>query len=159
MLWWLPQNNRDSNSPGRYEVIYKSGFTFTLDNRGAIPWTDLYNSPQTQLSWQAPLYWAGKDWSWNGNVFVRGFDQVPLNYFGGGFMGISQQEYSPNNLDINAMRGDLELVELSSDATTVKHFSGWVSDRLLEPYLTIIPIKNPSINQPNPLVSLPLSSK
>ncbi len=157
VLWWLPQNNRDSNSPGRYEVPYQPGFTVTLDDRGVISWTDLYQSPQIKVNWKAPFYWVGKDWSWNGNVFVRGFDQVPLNYFGGGFTGINQQEYSLNNLDINAMRGDLELIELSPDATTLKHFSGWVSDRVLEPYLTIIPVKNPSINQPNPLVSLPFS--
>ena len=155
VLWWLPQNPRDSNSQGRYEVRYDSGFTKTLSDREIIPWTEYYDSSFTLPNWLAPVHWVGDDWHWNGNIFVRGFDQVPLNFFGGGFTGIGTEEYNQYNMrDMNAIRGDLELIALSQDTIEVKYYSGWVNDRLLEPYLTIIPQRKLPKKQENPLLQL-----
>ena len=55
----------------------------------------------------------------------------------------------PNNW--NAMRGDLDLLSLSGKSTSVKYYSGWVDEALLQPYLAVVPQERPTNPQPNPL--------
>ncbi|HEY9298036.1 MAG TPA: hypothetical protein VIQ31_17075, partial [Phormidium sp.] len=55
--------------------------------------------------------------------------------------------------NLNAMRGDLELVNLSKNSTSVKYYSGWVDDALINPYPTVVP-QYPKNAQPNPLESI-----
>ena len=150
VLWWSPQSYETAK--GRYEVKYDEGFTVQLNDQGAMPWSNLDDSLSSPPSWESLLYWPGRDWHWSGNRFVRGFDEVPLNFFGGGPNGIGSWEVSQNNRqEINAVRGDLDLLELTEDLTKVKHYSGWIEDSLLTPYLTIIPQAQSSPEQPNPL--------
>ena len=86
---------------------------------------------------------------------VRGLDEVELNLVGGGAVGISSGQPNDDYIyDMNALRGDLELLELTKDTTKVKHYSAWVEDSLLQPYLTIVPRVRPSESQPNPLLEI-----
>ncbi|MFB2773334.1 hypothetical protein ACE1AT_29290 [Pelatocladus sp. BLCC-F211] len=50
----------------------------------------------------------------------------------------------------NAIRGDLELIEISEKSTTVKYYSGWVDETNLNPYLTVLPQTQPQNKQLNP---------
>jgi len=156
VLWWSPQNYETRQ--GRYEVKYEPGFTVKLDDQGGISWAEYYqSSSEVIIIGEAPIYWSGKDWKWSGNRFTRGFDQVSLNYFGGGPIGIGSWEIKDNNPpDKNAIRGDLELLELTKNSTEVKYYSGWVDDSLLLPYLTIIPQEQSDSIKPNPLEGIKL---
>ncbi len=118
VLWWSPKNFQTRQ--GRYEVKFNQGFTVKLDDQGGMPWSEFYqssNSPSPP-SWEPQVYWSGRDWHWRGDRFVRGFDQVPLNFFGGGPSGIgSWQVNRDNRSEQYAIRGDLELLELSKNST------------------------------------------
>ncbi|NES83720.1 MAG: hypothetical protein F6K10_21185, partial [Moorea sp. SIO2B7] len=150
VYWWSLRDNQSRE--GRYEVEYKPGFTVKL-NEGAKSWAEFYGSSDLVPTGEAPVFWVGRDWHWQGDRFVRGFDQVPLNFFGGGPLGISPQRVDYNKPhDIHAMRGELDLLNLSKDSTEVKYYSGWVDDELLKPYLTIIPTQQAQTVKPNPLV-------
>lgn len=146
VLWWSPIDQ--DNTQGRYEVAYNSGFSVTLDKQG------IYREKSIQPDWFPPAFWAGNDWHWNGERFVRGFDEVSLNFFGGGPMGISinQGGFDGNQkIDTSALRGDLELLEITEESTKLKYYSGWVEDSVLKPYVTVEPHQLPKTTQPNPL--------
>ncbi len=150
VLWWSPQDY--GGEKGRYEVVYNSAFSVTLEDKGAMAWKEIYNKDYKVHSWEAMVYWPGKDWLWNGNKFIRPFDGVLLNYFGGGPGGISSwKNPEKQRPEIYAIRGDLELINLTKNSTDVKYYSGWVDDNLLEPYLTIVPRQQPKNMEPNPL--------
>ena len=159
ILWWSLYQRQPVK--GRYEIKYNQPMTVELSDRGATTWNQLYNNSSYQPSvWQPPLYWAGNNWHWKSNKFIRGLDEVPLNMFGGGPMGIGSQ--IPNDdyiFDINTIRGDLELLELTKDTTKVRHYSAWVEDNLLQPYLTIVPQSKPTESQPNPLLKIKSQSR
>ena len=53
--------------------------------------------------------------------------------------------------DMNVIRGDLELLELTKNSTEVKYYSGWVDETLLKPYLTIVPEERPQNIKSSPL--------
>ena len=57
-------------------------------------------------------------------------------------------------LDVNAMRGELNLVELTSESTIVQHFSGWVEDSQLAPYFSVIPSRKTQPAAPNPIKAI-----
>lgn len=137
---------------GRYEVRYDKGFTVTLDEQGAelLP-PDVAKIRAEIQPGKPPLYWKGFEWNWNGSHLVRGFDAVASNYSGGGVQGIGSELAvgEPNNW--NAMRGDLDLLSLSAKSTSVRYYSGWVDETLLQPYLTVVPQEPPANPQPNPL--------
>lgn len=78
-----------------------------------------------------------------GDRFVRGFDEVASNYFGGGVQGIGSNRDVLRQTNWNAIRGDLELIKLSPKLTDLRYYSGWVDEKLLKPYLTIVPQKRP----------------
>ena len=94
-----------------------------------MDWPERYNQEYQANSWEEIISWPGKDWVWNGNKFIRPFDGVFLNYFGGAPGGISTwKNPEKQRPEIYAMRGELELIKLSKNATTVKHYSGRVDD-------------------------------
>lgn len=145
VLWWSPVDSQTRK--GRYEVRYPQGFTVNLDE-GASP----YEFPIPFPPGKPPVSWPGFDWHWNGDGFVRGWDEVSGNFVGGGPQGIGSGEFSPNApMNWNAMRGDLELLELSSQSTRLKYYSGWVDEAKLQPYLTVIPQELTPNPKPNPL--------
>ncbi len=150
VLWWTPTNYQTRE--GRYEVRYDKGFTVTLDEQGAelLP-PDLAKIRAEIQPGKPPLFWKGYEWNWNGSRLVRGFDAVASNYSGGGPQGIGSELAlgEPNNW--NAMRGDLDLLSLSGKSTSVRYYSGWVDEALLQPYLAVVPQERPTNPQPNPL--------
>ncbi|MEA5582622.1 hypothetical protein VB620_14880 [Nodularia harveyana UHCC-0300] len=153
VLWWSPVDFQTAK--GRYEVRYPEGFTVNLDEGASL---DEFLLARGKL----PVYWAGVSWRWNGVSaappqearFVRGWDEVAVNFFGGGPQGIGSGEFSPNvPRNWNAMRGDLELLELSPQSTRLKYYSGWVDEAKLQPYLSVVPQTLPQNPQPNPLAA------
>lgn len=149
VLWWSPQEY--GADKGRYEIVYDSPFSVTLEDKGVMNWKEIYPA-YTANSWEAMVYWAGKDWLWNGNKFIRPFDGVFLNYLGGGPGGIdSWRNSGEQRRELYAIRGNLDLIKATKDSTSVKYYSGWVDDSLLEPYITIIPAQKPKNIKPNPL--------
>ncbi len=88
------------------------------------------------------------------NRFIRGLDEVELNMFGGGPTGIGSEPNRDYIFDHNALRGDLELLELTENTTKVKYYSAWVEDSLLQPYLTLVPHNISAQTKPNPLLEI-----
>ena len=153
VLWWSPKD--DESEKGRYEIVYNPAFSVTLEDKGVMDWKELYDKEYKANSWEAIVYWPGKDWLWNGNRFIRPFDGVFLNYFGGGPGGISTwNNPEKQRPEIYTIRGDLDLINLTKNATNVQYYSGWVDDSSLDPYLTIIPTEIPTNIKPNPLNKL-----
>ncbi|WP_193193721.1 hypothetical protein [Nostoc sp. MG11] len=147
VLWWSPIDFQTQK--GRYEVKYPQGFTVKLDEGAS-----LYEFKRSLSPGKPAVYWPGFEWHWNGKRFVRGLDEVSLNLVGNGPQGISSSQVSPQTpINWNAMRGDLELLELSPKSTSVKYYSGWV-DEAIQPYLTVVPQEKPQNPQPNPLEAI-----
>jgi hypothetical protein len=120
VLWQMPTNLQTFE--GRYEVRYPQGLTATV-NEGAT----IEPSNRLALSGKPPVFWPGFEWHWNGERFVRGFDEVANNEFGGGPRGIGSYNVEPNvQSNWNAIRGDFDLLKLTPKSTTVKYYSGWV---------------------------------
>ena len=151
VLWW--SLNQREPVKGRYEISYEPGMTVEL-SQGATTWSELYQGYQPAV-WQPPLYWAGSNWHWEGDRFLRGLDEVELNMFGGGPMGIgSLQPNADYIFDHNALRGDLELLELTEATTKVRYYSAWVEDTMLQPYLIIVPEVRSPQSRSNPLLEI-----
>lgn len=80
---------------------------------------------------------------------------MALNFFGNGPRGIGPNQVDgQNRLDLNAIRGDLELLALTKNSTTVKYYSGWVEESLLNPYLSVVPQVRSQNPQPDPLQAI-----
>ncbi|MCC5638381.1 hypothetical protein LC593_21590 [Nostoc sp. CHAB 5844] len=148
VLWWSPVNFQTNK--GRYEVTYPQGFTTKLPEGASN-----YEFPRSLPPGKPPVSWPGFEWHWDGQRFVRALDEVSLNLVGGGPSGIGSGQLNPEvRINWNAMRGDLELVDISPKSTSVKYYSGWVDSEKLQPYLTVVPqtrLQNP---QPNPLLKV-----
>lgn len=145
VLWWSPIDFQTRK--GRYEVRTTQGFTVKLDQGASRYEFGRFLPPEKPL-----VYWPGFEWHWNGERFVRGFDEVALNYSGGGPAGIGVTfDPTGDQRNANAIRGDLELLEISAKSTSVKYYSGWVDESNLNPYLTVVPQTQPQKKQPNPL--------
>ena len=148
VLWWLPQTYQTRQ--GRFEVKYDQG-TVTSADQGAQSWSEF--SATEKPIWESPVVWAGWEWHWNGNRFIRGFDEVVIDFLGVGPSGIS----SSQRVDVNqfpnyyAIRGDLDLLSLTKEITKVRYYSGWVDDHLLKPFLTVEPQEHSKREKPNPL--------
>lgn len=148
VLWWSPIDLQTRK--GRYEVRYPQGFTVKLDQGASL-------EPSNRLvsAGKPPVFWSGFEWHWNGKRFVRGFDEVANNEFGGGPQGIGSNRSDPNlPSNWNAMRGDLDLLNLSAKSTSVRYYSGWVDEDKLQPYLTVVPQEKVQNPQPNPLEAI-----
>ncbi|MDM9383213.1 hypothetical protein QUB80_21205 [Chlorogloeopsis sp. ULAP01] len=148
VLWWSPVDFQTRK--GRYEVRTEKGFTVKLDQGATQEQFRRFLPPG-----KPPVYWPGFEWHWNGERFVRGFDEVAINEFGGGPLGIGVTfEPASGKRTANAIRGDLELLEISPQSTSVKYYSGWVDETQLNPYLTVLPHAQPQNPQPNPLEAI-----
>ncbi|WP_144427377.1 hypothetical protein [Nostoc piscinale] len=148
VLWWSPV--KFQTNKGRYEVTYPQGFTTKL-NEGASK----YEFGRSLPTGKPPIEWPGFEWHWNGQRFIRALDEVSLNLVGGGPQGIGSGEFKPElPMNWNAMRGDLELLDISPKSTSVKYYSGWVDSEKLQPYLTVVPQTRPQNPQPNPLLKV-----
>ncbi|MBW4634878.1 MAG: hypothetical protein KME30_24105 [Iphinoe sp. HA4291-MV1] len=148
VLWWSPINLQTRK--GRYEVRYPQGFTVTLD-QGA----SLYQFKRSLPPGKLPVDWSGFEWHWNGDRFVRGFDEVVIDAFGISPRGIGSNRVEGNSQpNWNAIRGDLELLNLSPKSTRVKYDSGWVDETKLNPYLIILPQERSQNPQPNPIETI-----
>jgi hypothetical protein len=149
VLSWMPIEAKLGK--GRYEVRNTKGFTVTL-NQGARLWSEVL-APNTTIPAHWPAVdWPGIGWHWQGDRFVRGFDEVNRAAFGHGVKGIVADSLKYDNvINWNTIRGDLELISLSKDSTSIKYYSGWVDDALLKPYPTVVPQEQPANPQPNPL--------
>ncbi|WP_026087351.1 hypothetical protein ACF3DV_30860 [Chlorogloeopsis fritschii PCC 9212] len=148
VLWWSPVDFQTRK--GRYEVRTEKGFTAKLDQGASLEQFQRLLPPG-----KPPVYWPGFEWHWNGERFVRGFDEVAMNEFGGGPWGIGVTfDPASGKRTANAIRGDLELLEISPKFTSVKYYSGWVDETQLNPYLTVLPHTQPQNLQPNPLEAI-----
>ncbi|WP_066424898.1 hypothetical protein [Anabaena sp. 4-3] len=148
VLWWNPINFQTQT--GRYEVRYPQGFTVKLDEGAS-----LYEFQRLLPPGKPPVDWPGWQWHWNGERFIRGWDEVSLNLVGGGPRGIGSGQLNPDvPINWNAIRGDLELLDLSSKSTHVKYYSGWVDENKIQPYITVVPPAKPQNPQPNPLAAI-----
>ncbi|MBW4686186.1 MAG: hypothetical protein KME40_14075 [Komarekiella atlantica HA4396-MV6] len=146
VLWWSPIDFQTQK--GRYEVRYPQGFTVKLDEGASI-----YEFKRSLPTGKPAVNWPGFEWHWNGDRFVRGLDEVSLNLVGNGPQGIGSSQSPEPPINWNAIRGDLELLQLSPKSTSVKYYSGWV-DEAIQPYLTVVPQENPQNSQPNPLEAI-----
>lgn len=147
ILWWSPVEYQTLKK--RYEVKYPQGFSVKLDEGASI-----YEFNNSLPPGKPSVDWPGFQWHWNGDRFVRGLDEVSLNLVGGGPQGIGSGQLSPEvPINWNAMRGDLELLEITPKSTSVKYYSGWVDEAKLQPYLTVVPQERPQNPQPNPLAA------
>ncbi|WP_017317685.1 hypothetical protein [Mastigocladopsis repens] len=148
VLWWSPLDYQTRK--GRYEVRYPQGFVVTLDEGAS-----LYKFPTSLPPGKLPVEWSGFEWHWNGERFVRGFDEVVIDAFGISPRGIGSNRVEGNSPpNMNAIRGDLELLNISPKSTKVKYASGWVDETQLNPYLTVLPQKPSPNPQPDPLKAL-----
>ncbi|NEP18532.1 MAG: hypothetical protein F6J97_16790 [Leptolyngbya sp. SIO4C1] len=147
VLWAADTVLESETGEPRYEVRYPEGFELTVD-LGAQRYEQgsLYNDAVP-----ANFYWPGTDWHWSGSRFERSQDEVAENHFGGGPQGIGPADYVGYVSDWNAIRGDLELLELTSNETQVRYFSGWVDTEALAPYPTVVEAEQPEQRAPNPL--------
>jgi hypothetical protein len=138
---------------GRYEVRYPEGFTVTLEDQGIQTFpSDLAAIRSESEPGKPTFFWPGREWHWNGARFERGLDEVALNLVGIGPSGIGSNEVQGNNRpETYALRGDLELLNLTQQSTRVKHYSGWVDDDNINLSLTVVPQERPENPQPNPL--------
>ncbi|HEY9596069.1 MAG TPA: hypothetical protein V6D33_00165 [Cyanophyceae cyanobacterium] len=153
VLWFSPIDFQTRK--GRYEVRYSEGFTVNLDKQGVEAVSpDITKIREEIQPGNPPFDWPGSGWHWNGARFVRGFDEVGLNLVGGGPSGIGSDELDPNTgRDLNALRGDFDLLNLSKTSTSVKYYSGWVDEDKVNLSLTVVPYELPKNTQPNPLTS------
>ncbi len=151
VLWFSPLDYETRK--GRYEVRYPKCFTVTLDEQGAEFLPKEFEQITTNIQpGKPPFYWPGSEWHWNGERFVRGFDEVAINHVGGGPRGIGSNRLEPNRpLNSNTIRGDFDLLNLSPKYTSVKYYSGWVDETKVQPYLRVVPQERPNVFRPNPL--------
>lgn len=150
ILWWTMNNFHKKK--GRYEVVYPKGIEVTISEQGRILWSDYYSDSREGESWKSPVYWLGRDWIWQDQHFVRPFDGVFLNLVGGGASGIEQWNQDEHRSERYAIRGNLDLLSLTETSTKVKHYSAWVDDQNLTPYVTLIPHEFSQPQRENPLL-------
>lgn len=155
VLWWSPLDFQSRK--GRYELRNTKGFRVKL-NEGTKRLEQQFLQPG-----KPPVYWSGFNWHWDSfsntplqkTRFVRGFDQVASNNFGGGPQGIgSDAGEALRQTNWKAMRGDLELLKISPKSTSLKYYSGWVDEKLIQPYLTVVPQEGSATPKPNPLAAI-----
>lgn len=134
----------------RYEVRYPTGFEITL-NEGAKRYTE--NSSRYPFADPPNFVWPGTSWHWNGERFIRPLDtgMIETHYFP---ICIDSEPSSRPIEDCEAMRGDLELLGLSSAETRIRYFSGWVEADAIAPYVTVVVADTPTQTQPNPLAAV-----
>ncbi|NEQ50153.1 MAG: hypothetical protein F6K11_08490 [Leptolyngbya sp. SIO3F4] len=144
LLWVTDTNISTPEATLRYEMRYTPGITTQLD-QGA----DYYVGPEEQPD-DGYFWWPGKDWTWNGERFIRYRDQVATNYVGGGPQGIGSNDYENYIVDWNTMRGEFELLQLTPESTEIKYYSAWIDGAEIKPWITVNEVETPSLTQENP---------
>ena len=158
VLWAEQAQSAQSNQPAqanteslRYEVAYQPGFEAQLDQGGYR-----VANPVAQRAVRGePIFWPGRQWHWEGDRFVRGFDEVALNLVGGGPYGlVSSTDEDSLTFDHSAIRGSFDLLSLSQDSTKIRYYSGWIdgADLAVYPAITLAP--PPPKSRPNPLTKM-----
>ncbi|MGB3291717.1 MAG: hypothetical protein WBB01_01855 [Phormidesmis sp.] len=135
----------------RYEVAYEPGFEALLPQGGYR----VANAVAKRAVGGEPVFWPGWQWHWEGDRFVRGLDEVALNLVGGGPYGL-YSEMSDRRLafDHQAIRGDVDLLDLTAESTQVRYYSGWVDGSELAVYPTMVPATTPATEQPDPVAEI-----
>ncbi|MEM6520523.1 MAG: hypothetical protein AAF722_14475 [Cyanobacteria bacterium P01_C01_bin.70] len=148
VLWWMLTEAGDP-SVGRYEVRVEEGWEVTLE-QGASP--ELAPRSLEDIAGRVPMFWPGYGWHWQGDRFVRSFDGY-LNNLISGDRGIGPLR-SASLTDWNAIRGDLDLLELSAETTRLRYYSGWVDDAVLTPFPAVVERPYPEAMPPDPLIEI-----
>ncbi|WP_121968601.1 hypothetical protein [Leptolyngbya sp. BC1307] len=145
------QPDQANTEPIRYEVAYQPGFEAQLSQGGYR-----VANPVAQRAVRGePIFWPGRQWHWEGDRFVRGFDEVALNLVGGGPYGlVSSTDDDRLAFDHSAIRGSFDLLSLSQEATKVRYYSGWIESAELEIYPKLIAVTPPDKAAPNPLTKM-----
>lgn len=144
VLWLADMDISTAASTARYEIKYAPGLTTEL-GQGADYYVGPDDSPDDGYFW-----WPGQDWSWNGQRFIRPWDQIAANYVGSGPQGIGPDSYENYVADWQTMRGEFELLELTPDTTEIKYYSAWVDGEGIDPWVTVTQASNPPLNTDNP---------
>ena len=144
LLWIADTDINDPEAQVRYEIQYESGLTTQLDE-GADYYVGPEDSPEDGYFW-----WPGNSWSWNGIRFVRPWDQVAVNYLGGGPQGIDPGVYESYVANWKTMRGEFELLALNSNTTEIKYYSAWIDGEDIEPWVTVTKNVNAPLDDTNP---------
>ncbi len=150
---WASETFEDAEIPGtmRYEVAYEPGFEVQIPQGGY--W--LTNEVARKTSRGDALFWPGRSWHWQGDRFTRSLDEVAANMVGGGPYGLAASTRLDGlNFDSNAIRGDFDLLDITSDSTQVRHYSGWVEGNELSVYPTVIAVSPSTRPKPNPLMDM-----
>ncbi|MEO0768919.1 MAG: hypothetical protein AAFY72_05730 [Cyanobacteria bacterium J06649_4] len=136
----------------RYEVVYKPGFETTLPQGGYR----VSNEVAQRAAGGNEIFWPGRQWHWRGDRFVRSLDEVALNLVGGGPYGLVDSYSGRTGFDVdnNAIRGDFDLIELTSETTKVRYYSGWIEGSGIEVYPMVVPVERQRRVQPNPLTTM-----
>ncbi|MGD1952007.1 MAG: hypothetical protein ACFB14_20520 [Leptolyngbyaceae cyanobacterium] len=144
LLWVADTDISTPESSVRYEINYEPGITVEL-TQGADYYVGPEGDPEDGYFW-----WPGQDWSWNGQRFIRPWDQVAVNYVGGGPQGIGPDEYTDFIADWRTMRGEFELLNLTPDTTEIRYYSAWIDADGVEPWVTVTAATNAPLNAENP---------
>lgn len=144
VLWAADTDVSTPEASVRYEINYDPGITVEL-SQGADYYVGPENDPDNGYFW-----WPGGDWSWNGQRFVRPWDQVAVNYVGGGPQGIGPDDYENYVVDWRTMRGEFELLSLTPETTEITYYSAWVDSTGIEPWVTVTEATNAPLDTANP---------
>lgn len=144
----------DSESTAmRYEVVYEPGFETQLSQGGYR----ITNEAALRASGGNDIFWPGNQWHWSGDRFTRTLDEVALNLVGGGPRGlVASNSRNGFDLDNRAVRGEFDLLELTSESTKVRYYSGWVDGDDVTVYPAVVPVSavEAKDDQPNPLTEV-----
>ncbi|MBE9067550.1 hypothetical protein IQ260_12860 [Leptolyngbya cf. ectocarpi LEGE 11479] len=145
LLWLADMDITTPESATRYEIAYAPGLTTQLD-QGADYYVGPEDNPEDGYFW-----WPGQDWSWTGERFVRYWDQVAVNYVGGGPQGIGPSGGGNYVADWRTMRGEFELLDLTADTVGINYYSAWIDAAdIVEPWVTVTPVTNAPLDAENP---------
>jgi hypothetical protein len=153
---WVSQTFEEADEPAalRYEVAYEPGFEVQIPQGGY--W--LSNEVARRTTKGSDIFWPGHAWHWQGDRFTRSLDEVALNMVGGGPHGLADSNTRDGfYFDSNAIRGDFDLLDITSDSTKVRHYSGWVDGSDLSVYPTVVSVDSLTRSKPNPLVEMAAS--
>ncbi len=154
---WVSQTFEETDQPAalRYEVAYEPGFEVQIPQGGY--W--LSNEVAQRTTKGDDIFWPGHAWHWQGDRFTRSLDEVALNMVGGGPYGLTDSSARNDRFyfDSNAIRGDFDLLDITSASTKVRHYSGWIDGSDLSVYPTVVPAEFSTRSQPNPLIEMSAS--
>ncbi|MEL6554666.1 MAG: hypothetical protein AAFQ63_14535 [Cyanobacteria bacterium J06621_11] len=139
----------------RYEVVYESGFETQLSQGGYRVANEAARRAAGRAADDNNIFWPGSQWHWNGERFKRSLDEVALNLVGGGPYGlVTSNSRKGFDFDSNAIRGEFDLLELTSEHTKVRYYSGWIEGEGIDVYPTVVAVEPQTESKPNPLTEI-----